>query len=197
MVRSGWRLCNGPAARNSSAIICPRPRFVVGLAQSVSGQTDAGSPMRPIRERQALLARFVLLLFLSGCGEADQRAGQACRSLDARNSVLKVFSDDQNNKLVTFTLKYSSSLDAMMNAAKSETEKSAILDGAKKSAVYSLDATILVKSEDKATREVTCIGILSVSVFDTSAEKEIEFRVKQAPDGTPLVSVSPFLFSVE
>jgi hypothetical protein len=197
MVRSGWRLCNGPAARNSSVINCPRLRSVAGLAQSVSGQSDAGSRMRPIREGQALLARFVLLLFLSGCGEADQMAGQACRSLDARSSVLKVFSDDQNNKLVTFTLKYSSSLDAMMNAAKSETEKSAILEGAKKSAVYSLDATILVKSEDKATREVTCIGILSVSVLDTSAEKEIEFRVKQTPDGRPLVSVSPFLFKVQ
>jgi hypothetical protein len=85
----------------------------------------------------------------------------------------------------------------MMNAAKSETEKSAILDGAKKSAVYSLDGTILVKSKDKATREVTCIAILSVSVLDTSAEKEIEFQVKQTSDGTRLVSVSPFLFTVD
>ncbi|MGY3691827.1 hypothetical protein ACVIGA_001907 [Bradyrhizobium sp. USDA 3240] len=164
---------------------------------SVSGQSDAGSPMRPIREGQALLARFVLLLLLSGCGEADQIAEQQCRSLDARSSVLRTFSDDQNNKLVTFTLKYSSSLEAMMNAAKSETEKSAILDGAKKSAVYSLDGTILVKSKDKATREVTCIAILSVSVLDTSAEKEIEFQVKQTSDGTRLVSVSPFLFTVD
>jgi hypothetical protein len=154
--------------------------------------------MRPIREGQALLARFVLLLLLlSGCGEADQIAEQQCRSLDARSSVLRTFSDDQNNKLVTFTLKYSSSLEAMMNAAKSETEKSAILDGAKKSAVYSLDGTILVKSKDKATREVTCIAILSVSVLDTSAEKEIEFQVKQTSDGTRLVSVSPFLFTVD
>ncbi len=198
MVRFGSRPCDGSADRNSSAIICPRSCSVVGLAQGVSGQSDAGSPMRPMREGQALLTRFVLLLLLSGCGEAaDQLAEQECRSLDARSSVLKVFSDDQNNKLVTFTLKYSSSLDAMMNAAKSEAEKSTILDGAKKSAVYSLDRTILVKSRDKATREVTCIAILSVSVLDTSAEKEIEFRVKQTADGTPLVSVSPFLFSVD
>lgn len=197
MARFGSRPCNGSADRNSGATICPRSRSVAGLAQSVSGQSDTGSPMRPMRERQALLARFVLLLLLSGCGEADQLAEQECRSLNARSSVLKTFSDDQNNKLVTFTLKYSSSLEAMMNAAKSDTEKSAILDGARKSAAYSLDGTILVKSRDKATREVTCIAILSVSVLDTSAEKEIEFRVKQTSDGTPLVSVSPFLFSVD
>lgn len=198
MVCFGPRPCKGSADRNSSAIICPRSRSVVGLAQGVSGQSDAGNPMRPMREGQALLARFVLLLLLSGCGEAaDQLAEQECRSSDARSSVLKVFSDDQNNKLVTFTLKYSSSLDAMMSAAKSETEKSTILDGAKKSAVYSLDGTILVKSRDKATREVTCIAILSVSVLDTSAEKETEFRVKQTAGGPPLVVVRPFLFSVD
>ncbi|MFB9265012.1 hypothetical protein ACFFWD_17915 [Bradyrhizobium erythrophlei] len=148
-----------------------------------------------IREGQAFLARFFLLLLLSGCGEADQVAEHECRSLDVRSSVLKIFSDDENNKLVAFALKYSS-LDAMMNAAKSETEKSAILDGAKKSAVYSLDGTIL-KSKDKATREVTCIGMLSVTVLDTRAEKEIEFRVKRTTDRTPLVSVSPFLFTVQ
>ena len=150
--------------------------------------------MRFIREGQAFLARFFLLLLLSGCGEADQVAEHECRSLDARSSVLKIFSDDENNALVIFAAKNSSSLDAMVNAANSEIEKLAILNGAKKGAVYSLDGTILMKSKDKATREVTCIGILSVTVLDTSAEKEIEFRVKQTTDRTPLVSVSPFLF---
>jgi len=132
MVRFGSRLRSHSPTENSSAIICPRSRSVVGLAQSVSGQSDAGSPVKLIREGQAFLARFFLLLLLSGCGEADQVAEHECRSLDARSSVLKIFSDDENNKLVTFALKYSSSLDAMMNTAKSETEKSAILDGAKK-----------------------------------------------------------------
>jgi hypothetical protein len=155
--------------------------------------------MRLIREGQAFLARFFLLLLLIGCGDADQAGEQECRSLDARSSVLKILSDDENNKLVAFALKNSSSLDAMMNAAKSEIEKLAILDGAKKGAVYSLNGTILMKSRDKASREVTCIGILSVTVLDTSAEKEIEFRVKQTTDRnrTPLVSVSPFLFTAQ
>jgi hypothetical protein len=150
--------------------------------------------MRLIKEGQVFLLRFFLLLLLSGCGEADQLAEHECRSLDARSSVLKIFSDDENNALVTFALKNSSSLDAMMNAANSEIEKLVIWDRAKRSAVYSLDSTILVKSKDKATREVTCIGILSVAVLDISAEKEIEFRVKQTADRTALISVSPFLF---
>ena len=54
--------------------------------------------MRLIRDGQAFLARFSLLLLLSGCGEAEQVAEQ-CRSLDARNSVVKIFSDDENNAL--------------------------------------------------------------------------------------------------
>jgi hypothetical protein len=114
--------------------------------------------------------------------------------LDARSSVVKIFSDDENNALVTFALKNSSKLDAMMAAAKPEIEKLAILDSAKKGATYRLGDTILMKSKDRATREVTCNGVLSVTVLDTSAGKEIEFKVKQTTDRTPLVSVSPFLF---
>ena len=60
--------------------------------------------MKLIREGQAFLARFFLLLLLSGCGEADQVAEHECRSLDARSSVLKIFLDDENNKLVTLLL---------------------------------------------------------------------------------------------
>ena len=151
--------------------------------------------MRLIREGQAFLTRFFVLLLLSGCGEAEQEAEQ-CRSLDVRSSVVKIFSDDENNALVTFALKNSSKLDAMMGATKSEIEKLAILDNAKRGAVYRLGDTILVKSRDRATREVTCNGVLSVTALDTSAEKEIEFRVKQtaSTDRTPLISVSPFLF---
>jgi hypothetical protein len=151
-----------------------------------------------MKEAPAFLARFFLLLLLSGClsgcGEADQIAEQACRSVGARNSVLKKFSDDENNALVAFALKNSGSLDAIMNAAKSEIEKLAILDGAKKAAVYSLGDTIVVESKDAAAGDVTCIGMLSVTVLDTIAEKEIKFSVKQTAARTPLVSVSPFLF---
>jgi hypothetical protein len=154
--------------------------------------------MRRIREGQVSLASLALFLLLSGCGgETDQAAERQCRSLDSRSSVLKVFSDDEYNALLTFALKNSSSLDAMMSAEHSESEKLEILDRARKSAVYSLGGTMLLKPEDKATREVTCIGVLSVTVSDTRAEKEIEFRVKQTADKMPIVSVNPFRFKVQ
>jgi hypothetical protein len=41
MVRFGSRLCKNSADRNSSAIICPRPRSVFGLAQSVAAAQTA------------------------------------------------------------------------------------------------------------------------------------------------------------
>ena len=150
-------------------------------------------PALPTTRGQAFLARLSLLLLLSSCGEAEQEAEQ-CRSLDVRSSVVKIFSDDENNALVTFALKNSNSLEAMTGATKSEMEKLAILDHARKGAVYNLGGTILMKSRDRTTREVTCDGVLSVTVLDTSAEKEIEFRVKQTTDRAPLVSISPFLF---
>ena len=65
-------------------------------AQCENLPTIASSPMRliregQVRERQAILASFSLLLLLSGCGEAEQVAEQVaeheCRSLDARSSV--------------------------------------------------------------------------------------------------------------
>jgi len=190
--------CSRARCRSTLGLPCP-PRAAavkddqsgrLGLARGLVPQMPS---MRLIREGQAFLARFSLLLLLSSCGEAEEEAEQ-CRSLDARSSVLKIFSDDENNALVTFALKNSSKLDAMTGTAKSEIEKLAILDNTKRSAVYRLGDTILMKSRDRAAREVTCNGVLSVTVLDTSAEKEIEFKVKQTTDRTPLVSVSPFLF---
>lgn len=153
--------------------------------------------MRHIREGRVLPAWLVMLLLLSGCGEADPLPEQQCRSLDARNSVLKIFSDDEHNALLNFALKNSNLFGAAMDAESPETEKFAIFDRARKSAVYSLGGTILLKSSDKATREITCVAVLSVTVLDTRAEKEIEFRVKQTADSLPLVSVNPFRFKVQ
>jgi hypothetical protein len=194
-------VCNG---RTTTSAAGDRASDPCKISSNLEKHTVAVQPRRmPLYARpalsatrgQAFLARFSLLLLLSSCGEAEQEAEQ-CRSLDARSSVVKIFSDDENNALVTFALKNSSKLDAMMGATKSEIEKLAILDNAKRGAVYSLGGTILMKSKDRATREITCNGILSVTVLETSAEKEIEFKVKQttSADRTPLVSVSPFLF---
>jgi hypothetical protein len=42
---------------------------------------------------------------------------------------------------------------------------------------------------------VTCSGLLFATVEDATAQKQVDFKVEQAPDGTLSVSVSPFQFS--
>jgi hypothetical protein len=78
--------------------------------------------------------------------------------------------------------------------ANTEADKLAVLETAKRGAVYKLDDTILMKSRDRAGHAVTCSGALDVTVADTTAQKEVEFRVEQTRDGMMLVSVDPFLF---
>ena len=51
-----------------------------------------------------------------------------------------------------------------------------------------------MKSRNRAAQEVACIGLLYVTVADVTAEKGVEFKVKQTPDGKIVVSVNPFLF---
>jgi hypothetical protein len=57
-------------------------------------------------------------LLLSSCGGA----GPECGSLDTRNSVVKIVSDDTNNKLVNYAVKNSNSVAAMVGDTKSEAE---------------------------------------------------------------------------
>jgi hypothetical protein len=133
---------------------------------------------------------FSASLLLSSCGGA----GPECGSLDNRNSLVKIVSDDTNNKLVNYAVKNSSSIAAMVADTKTEAEKSAIWEKARQGAVYRLDDTILMKSRNRAAQEVTCVGLLYVTVADVTAEKAVEFKVKQTPDGKIIVSVSPFLF---
>jgi hypothetical protein len=82
----------------------------------------------------------------------------------------------------------------MVGNTKSEAEKLGILKTARQGAVYRLDDTILMNSRNRATHEVTCSGLLSVTVADVTAQKEVEFKVKQTADGKIIVSVNPFLF---
>jgi hypothetical protein len=77
-------------------------------------------PMKLLRkERSLVLWCFSASLLLSSCGGA----GPECGSLDARNSVVKIVSDDTNNKLVNYAVKNSSSVAAMVGDTKSEAEK--------------------------------------------------------------------------
>ena len=155
------------------------------------GTSDiVSNPMKLFREEQRILGCFSVLLLLSGCGGAEPE----CDSLNTRNSIVKIVSDDNNNALVNYAAKNSSSVAAMVSDTKSEADKLAIWEKARRDAVYTLDDTIRMRSRNRATRAVTCSGLLYVTVADTTAQKEIEFKVEQTTDGNMFVSVSPFLF---
>jgi hypothetical protein len=147
--------------------------------------------MKLLRKEQSLvLWCFSASLLLSSCGGG----GPQCDSSDTRNLVVKIVSDDNNNKLVNFAVENSSTVAAMVGDTKSEAEKLAIWEEARQGAVYRLDDTVLMNSRNRAAQEVTCIGLLYVTVADATAQKELEFKVKQTADGKVIVSVNPFLF---
>jgi hypothetical protein len=166
------------------------------------------------KESSALLC-FSVFLLLSSCGGEEPE----CGALEARNSVVKIVAGDKNNSLVNYAVKNSSTVAEMIansagakargaNVARggeindestkfdanAETEKSAIWEKAKEGAVYTLDDTIIMNSRNRATHAVNCSGLLSVSVGDTTAQKQIDFTVEQSAEGKIFVSVKPFLF---
>ncbi len=126
------------------------------------------------------------MLLLNGCGGTEPE----CDSLDTHKSVVKIISDDSNNALVI----NSSSVAAMVSNTNTEAEKLAIWEKARQGAVYRLDDTILTNSRNRATRAVTCSGLLYVTVGDTIAQKQVDFKVERTTDGKMSVSVDPFLF---
>lgn len=141
-------------------------------------------------KRQTVLSSLPVLLVLSGCGGAWPE----CDSLDARNSVVKIVSGDSNNALVNYAAKNSSVVEARVNRARTEAEKLAIWEEARRGASYGLGGEISTGSKSKDKRAVTCSVLLSATVEDATAHKQVDFAVEQAPDGTVSVSVSPFQF---
>jgi hypothetical protein len=188
----GWlKLKNDPSETSH------RRHFRIGTAGCIARLTpDCESdivsiPMKPLRKKQPLaLWWFPVLLLLNGCGDPEPE----CDSLDTRNSVVKIISDDSNNALVNYAVKNSSSVAAMVSNTNTEAEKLAIWEKAKQGAVYTLDDTILTNSRNRATRAVTCSGLLYVTVGDTTAQKQVDFKVERTTDGKISVSVDPFLF---
>jgi len=53
---------------------------------------------------------------------------------------------------------------------------------------------IRTNSINKAKRAVTCTGLLYATVEDTTAQKEVDYKVEQTADGKISISVSPFQF---
>jgi hypothetical protein len=167
------------------------------------------------KKESSALWRFSVLLLLSSCGGQEPE----CGSLEARNSVVKTVVGDKNNSLINYAVKNSSTVAEMIanstsakarsaNVARggeindestkfdanAETEKLAIWEKAKEAAVYTLDDTVIMNSRNSATHTVSCSGLLSVTVGDTTAQKQIDFAVEQSAEGKIFVSVKPFLF---
>jgi len=140
-------------------------------------------------ERRTMLWGLPALLLLSGCGQA----GPECDTPDTRSSVLKIISGNSNNALVDYAARNSSAVEASVNNARTEVEKSAILDKARQGASYKLDDTIGMNSRSR--RAASCSGLLYATVEDATAEKQVDFKVEQAPDGKLSVSVTPFQFA--
>jgi hypothetical protein len=129
-----------------------------------------------------------VLALLTGCGDP----GPACDSAEVRGSVVRLVADNRDNALLKFAIENSSTIAEMLDHANAEADKSAIRDKAKQAATYALDDNILVNS--RSARTASCTGVIGVSVGDTSAQKEVEFKVDQQADGKIAVSVKPFLF---
>jgi hypothetical protein len=151
----------------------------------------ASIPMKPCRKKQPLALWWLSVsLLLNGCGGAEPE----CDSPDTQSSVVKTISDDSNNALVNYAVKNSNSVAAMAGNTTTEAEKLAIWEKARHDAAYRLDDKILTNSRNRATRTVTCTGLLYVTVADTVAEKQVDFKVERTTDGKMSVSVDPFLF---
>jgi len=133
---------------------------------------------------------FSVLLLLNGCGGAEPEFD----SLDTHNAVVRIISGDSNNALVKYAAKNSNSVAAMVSNTNTEDEKLAVLEEARQGAVYRLDDKIHTNSRNRATREITCSGLLYVTVGDTIAQKQVDFKVERTTDGRMSVSVDPFLF---
>jgi hypothetical protein len=149
-------------------------------------------PMKLLRKEQCLiLCCFTASLLLSSCGGA----GPECGSFDIRNSVIKIVSDDNNNALVNYAVKNSSSVAAMVDT-KSDAEKFGILEKARQDAVYRLDDAKSMNSRNRAAQEVACTGLLYVTVADATAQKEVGYKVKQTTDRKIIVQSTRFCFEV-
>jgi hypothetical protein len=57
-----------------------------------------------------------------------------------------------------------------------------------------VDVTVRRWQNVRAARTVTCSGLLYVTVGDTIAQKQVDFKVERTTDGKMSVSVDPFLF---
>ena len=144
--------------------------------------------MRYLRQRQAALWCAPALLLLTGCGAAKPD----CNAQEVRDSVITAISNSSDNALVDYAINTSDAVKTKVTAASSEADKSAILEKARKTAVYILADSIATNSKEE--RAVTCSGTVFVTVEGETVQKMVDYRVDQGQDGKLSVSVSPFKF---
>jgi hypothetical protein len=146
--------------------------------------------MKPVAKQYLVLQSLLTSLFLSSC----DGTGPDCDSSATRDSVLSIITSDQHNPLVRYAAKNSRAVQAKLSRASTDAEKSGILDEAMQHASYILGDTINTNSKSKDKREVSCSGLLSATVDDATAHKQVDFKVEQAQDGKISVSITPFRF---
>ena len=146
--------------------------------------------MKDFGKRQSTLWGLLVFPLLNSCGGA----GLECDTSEARNSVVNIVSSDNHNALVNYAARNSSAVLSKLRSARTDAEKSGILEEAAKRASYILGDTISTNSISKDKREVTCSGLLSATVDDATAHKQVDFKVEKAADGTTSISVTPFQF---
>jgi hypothetical protein len=146
--------------------------------------------MKHFGKQPLALWSLPVVLLLSGCGEAAPE----CDTSDTRNSVVTIVASNKHNPLVKYAARNSTAVQTRLGGANTDAEKSGILEEADERASYALDAAISTNSTSRDNREVTCSGVLSATVDDATAQKQVDFKVQKAPDGRMSVSVTPFQF---
>ena len=136
--------------------------------------------MRYFSRRSLALCNLPVLLFLSGCG------GLECDSIETRNAVLQIVSNDHNNPLARYAAENPNT--AKPSDGSAEAEKS------RQQPLYLLGEKIVTISTSADKRTLKCSGAISATVGATKASKDVNFTVQQAPDGKISVSVDPFQF---
>lgn len=131
--------------------------------------------------RSLALCNLPFLIFLSGCGARPE-----CDTIETRNAVLQIVSNDHNNPLARYAAENP-------NAAK-PSDESADAEKSRQQPLYLLGEKIVTTSTSADKRTLKCSGAISATVGATKASKDVNFTVQQAPDGKISVSVDPFHF---
>ena len=137
--------------------------------------------MRHFSRRSLTLCNLPFLIFLSGCGASKPE----CDSIETRNAVLQIVSNDYNNPLARYAAENP-------NAAKPSDGSAEAVKS--RQPLYLLGEKIVTTSTSGDKRTLKCSGAISATVGATKASKDVNFTVQQAPDGKISVSVDPFQF---